>query len=176
MNNIRYSANATRMVNRGIASGARPLGKGSRATSYNNLIRTNLTDITEHVENMRFKMARSTHSHGTDKWTLEDNGQAHAHNLQHILHFSSLLHRKNGTMPALPTLVEFIIFLIKHPSQFHSVGSFKIQKKTPSIHNTSPSTTTIIHHHHSLTSTTPSLPTWTDDLHTPNFDDEEDLM
>ena len=39
MNNTRYCANATQKVNRGIELGSRPLGKGSRATSYNNIIR-----------------------------------------------------------------------------------------------------------------------------------------
>lgn len=128
MNNVRYSANATRMINNGIALGSRPIGKGSRATSYNSLIRNNLADISDHVSNMRFKFKKSTHCHGSDLWTLEDNNPAHAHNLSHILYFYTLLHRKSGTPPALPTLVEFIIFLIKHPTQFHSVGSFVPQK------------------------------------------------
>ena len=169
MNNIRYSANATRMVNKGIGLGSRPLGKGSRATSYNATIRSNIHDVSDHVANMRFKMARTTHCHGSDKWILEDNSTAHRHNLQHILYFSQLLHRKNGSMPSLPTVVEFIIFLIKHPSQFQFVGSFKVQKKTttptPTPTPTHPSTST-------WETSTSSVDTWDLLQDTPDFNDE----
>lgn len=174
MNNIHYSANATRMVNKGIGLGSRPLGKGSRATSYNAMIRLNLDEVSEHVANMRFKMARSTHCHGTDKWILEDNSPAHRHNLQHILYFSQLLHRKNGSMPALPTVVEFIVFLIKHPSQFQHVGSFKVQKTPlPSPLPSPPPSYDDFDASHS-----PSIidDQWGDISSTPSFQDEIDLM
>ena len=178
MNNTRYASNVTRDVNRGIQLGSRPLGKGSRATGYNNIIRTNNEEVMSHVARIRFKLKRTSHCHGQDKWMIEDNAASHAHNLEHILYFSSLLHRKQGSMPALPTLVEFIVFLIRHPNSIEAVGSFQPIKKTP----TPPPSSSFLPHytppHTETTSETTSetTPEWHDDLGSPNFDDEEDLM
>ena len=166
MNNTYYSSNLTKRVNRGLDLGSRPLGKGSRATTYNNIIRTNLVVVEAHVSAMRFKFKRTTHVHGKDKWFLEDNGSAHSHNLEHFNDFSKLLQRKLGTTPALPTLVEFLIFLITHPTQIHSIGNF-VHKKTSSSSNSSSS--------NSITLPQPSIDTWILD-DTPNFDDEEDHL
>jgi len=171
MNNTRYSSNVTRAVNRGIQLGSRPLGKGSRATSYNNIIRTNNDQLMSHVSHIRFKLKRTSHCHGQDKWMIEDNAASHAHNLDHILYFSELLHRKQGSSPALPTLVEFIVFLIRHPNSIEAIGSFQPIKKTspppppPPPPSPSPPSTSLH-----------SPPAWSDDFHSPNFDDEEDLM
>ena len=179
MNNNRYSANATQKVNRGIDLCSRPLGKGSRATTYNNIIRTNNEEVMAHVASMRFKFKRTSHTHGQDKWMMEDNAASHAHNLEHILYFSELLHRKQGTQPALPTLVEFLIFLIRHPNSIEHVGSFKPIKKTSSLPTTSsiPLTDSDFGTWETSTpSSSSSNPTWTDDLDTPNFDDEIDEM
>ena len=179
MNNPRFCANVTQKVNRGIELGSRPLGKGSRATSYNNIIRTNYEEVIHHVAEMRFKLKKSTHRLGQNKWMMEDNAASHAHNLQHILYFSELLHRKQGSQPALPTLVEFLIFLIRHPNSMEAVGSYQPIKKT--THSSTPSTTTP-----SLDdeddfgqwgdAVAPPSSQWHDDLDAPNFDDEDDLM
>lgn len=181
MNNNRYSANATQKVNRGIGLCSRPLGKGSRATTYNNIIRKNLEEVMEHVANMRFKFKKTSHTHGRDKWMLEDNAASHSHNLSHFLFFSDLLHRKQGTQPALPTLVEFLIFLIQHPSSIEHVGSFQPVKKTSSSPAISTSDDDLDFGRWndsqlSAFTTTPPNSSWTTDLDTPNFDDEEDLM
>ena len=172
MNNARYSANLTRQTNYGISMNRRPLGKGSRATSYNNLIRTNFDELSHHVENIRFKFKQSTHALGTDRWYLEDNGASHQHNLEHFLYISELLRRKQGVQPALPTLVEFIIFMIAHPSLRVSVGSYKPQKKI-SISTPSTSSTTL-----PQTQTQPSISPSIDhsewgDFDAPHFDDDE---
>tara|TARA_Y100001958_G_scaffold160079_1_gene165969 strand:+ start:4166 stop:4672 length:507 start_codon:yes stop_codon:yes gene_type:complete len=154
MNNVRYSANLTRQTNNGISMNRRPLGKGSRATSYNNLIRTNFDELSHHVENIRFKFKQSTHAHGTDRWYLEDNGSAHTHNLEHFLYLSELLQRKQGTQPALPTLVEFIIFMIAHPSLRSVVGVYRPPQK--------------------ISAPTPApLPTVAHDLSGPSINDSE---
>ena len=182
MNNTRYSANVTNKVNRGITLCSRPLGKGSRATTYNNIIRKNLDEIMEHVAGMRFKFKKTSHTLGQNKWMLEDNAASHSHNLSHFLFFSDLLHRKQGTQPALPTLVEFLIFLIQHPSSIEHVGSFQPVKKTSSSTPipTSDDDTDFGPWNDSrlyaITTTQPPSSSWTTDLDTPNFDDEEDLM
>ena len=175
MNNTRYASNVTRKVNRGIDLGSRPLGKGSRATSYNNIIRTSNDEIMSHVALMRFKIKKASHSHGQDKWMLQDNAGSHVNNLAHILYFSDLLRRKQGTPPALPTLVEFLIFLIRHPTSIEHVGSFQPIKKTPPPPTPSPppSSSFLPHYTPPHTETTSE---WDDDLGSPNFDDEEDLM
>ena len=181
MNNIRYSANASRMVNKGIGLGSRPLGKGSRATTYNNIIRTNADEVSARVAQMRFKRMKSTQCHGTDKWLLEDNASAHAHNLEHLLYFSELPRRKQGTPPALPTLVEFVVFLINHPSQVHAIGAFKVQKKITTIQKTTIVQDTIVQDTDddfgqwgNAPQTTVNDAQWGDEP--PDFHDEEDLI
>lgn len=169
MNNVHYSTNLTRLTNHGLSMNRRPLGKGSRSTSYNNIIRKNFDELSQHVENIRFKFKKSTHALGTDRWYLEDNGASHQHNLEHFLYISELLHRKQGVQPALPTLVEFIIFMIAHPSLRTAIGSYKPQKK---ISISSHSTTS------TLPQTLPSISLAIDhsewgDFDAPHFDDDE---
>ena len=172
MNTIRYSEGLTKGINRGLQAGSRPIGKNTRVTTYNNIIRTNLAAIGEKISEARFKFKRSSHAHGTDKWLLEDNRSAHAHNLPHFLFFSQLLSRKQGTSPSLPTLIEFLVFLIRHPTQIQLIGTFVHPTRAPPT-PTPPATTTIIHthstHHHN-----PTPDDWLlDDV--PNFDDENDI-
>ena len=167
MNNVQYSANITRQANKGISLQRRPLGK-SRAVSYNNLIRTNMDQMTDCVSKMRFKFKKTTHVLGADHWYLEDNGSAHYHNLEHFLYISELLRRKQGVQPAIQTLVEFIIFMITSPSLRTAVGAYRPQKKT--------STSTLLQDTLPTPTTTPTSTQLDDadwgDFDAPQFDDD----
>ena len=173
MNNLRYSANVTQQTNRGISIQRRPNGK-SRTVSYNNLIRTNFDQISACVSATRFKFKKTTHAHGLDRWYLEDNASAHTHNLQHFLFLSELLHRKQGVQPAIQTLVEFIIFMINHPSLRSSIGVYRKEKKI-----TLPQKKQEIQEEDSFfTTDTPTFQPaaaasdWGDDFDAPQFDDD----
>lgn len=178
MNNNRYSANVTRDVNYGLAKGRRPVGKGSRTTTYSQLVRTNQDEVDVHVSGMRCKRRQADRrSRGSDphqeKWYLEESKAAVAKNLEHFLYFSELLRRKSGTQPALPTVVEFVIFILGCP-QHHSL--FGTVRPTPIVVDVTP----VQIDHDTLdewesNTQTPTLTHWGPDDHVPNFDDEHDI-
>jgi hypothetical protein len=115
-----FSASITREVNTNVAKGRGPVGKSSRKTTYNNLLRTYNEEVVQHIRLLRTrrrcanKRSRVEDPHQL-KWFLEDSRAAVAGNLEQFKYFSSLLKRKSGKQPSQSVVSEFVVFLLGCP-------------------------------------------------------------
>ena len=112
----RWAYKITSDVNASIAKGRGPTGKGSRRTTYQNLLRTRREEMQSHSRKMQatFRNANPrSHLYVTNggKWYLADNPKSLASNHEHFQYFSQVL-RDRGLTDAMPVLVEFITFLM----------------------------------------------------------------
>ena len=123
-----FSASITREVNTNVAKGRGPVGKGTRKTAYNQLLRTNNEEVLQHIRLLRTRRRCANQRSRVDdphqlKWFLEESRAAVAGNLEQFKYFSSLLQRKTGKQPAQAVLAEFVVFLLGCPQHNVEIGA-----------------------------------------------------
>ena len=123
-----FSASITRDVNANVAKGRGPVGKGTRKTAYNQLLRTNQEEVVQHIRCLRAKRRCANQRSRVDdphqlKWFLEESRGGVYDNLEQFKYFSSLLQRKTGKQPAQAVLVEFVVFLLGCPQHHAEFGA-----------------------------------------------------
>ena len=131
----RWSSKMTADVNTSIAKGRRPTGKGTRRTTYQNLIRTRKEEMLGHSAKMRAtfrnadRRSRGEVANG-GKWYLAESGKAISTNHEHFQYFSTVL-RERGMSDAMPMVVEFITFLMGNAEFIGVIGNDVEAKKAP---------------------------------------------
>ena len=123
-----FSASITRDVNSNVAKGRGPVGKGTRKTAYNQLLRTNQEEVVQHIRCLRAKRRCANPRSRVDdphqlKWFLEESRSGVYDNLEQFKYFSSLLQRKTGKQPAQAVLAEFVVFLLGCPQHNVEFGA-----------------------------------------------------
>lgn len=129
----RWSTKITADVNTSIAKGRRPTGKGTRRTTYQNLLRTRREEMLGHSRKMRATFRNADRrSHGEvsngGKWYLAESAKAITTNHEHFQYFSTVL-RERGMSDAMPMVVEFITFLMGNPEFVGVIGDEVETKK-----------------------------------------------
>lgn len=177
-----YSTNITREVNTSVSKSRGPLGKQSRRTTYNHLLRTHASIINPHIRHLMVKRRHSNISSRVDdpyqmKWFLDESRGAIRNNLSSFQGFSSILKRKTGTQPSVQLLTEFIVFILGCPQNASQFGADIISTTTPR-HSPSHRQDTVSDSAEDTwdcSSTTAILSDqWDISDDTPTFDDEED--
>ena len=123
-----FSASITREVNTNVAKGRGPVGKSSRKTAYNQLLRTNNEEVVQHIRLLRTRRRCANQRSRVDdphqlKWFLEDSRAAVSGNLEQFKYFSSLLKRKSGKQPSQSVVAEFVVFLLGCPQHNVEFGA-----------------------------------------------------
>jgi hypothetical protein len=131
-----FSASITQTVNSDLAKGRGPVGKGSRKTSYNHLLRNNYDEVISHIRLLRATRRMADRRSRVDdphqmKWFLEESRLAMASNLERFRFFSSLLQRKTGKQPSQSVVAEFIVFIMGCPQHHREFGSDILSDKKP---------------------------------------------
>lgn len=123
-----FSASITREVNTNVAKGRGPVGKSSRKTAYNQLLRTNNEEVLQHIRLLRTRRRSANQRSRVEdphqlKWFLEESRGAIVGNLEQFKYFSSLLKRKSGKQPSQSVVAEFVVFLLGCPQHNVEFGA-----------------------------------------------------